>query len=53
MYACPNSLLERIEIVKAASSLYGSEAVEVINIITKSKMRPFFLLMPLPPAGVK
>jgi outer membrane receptor for ferrienterochelin and colicins len=38
----PNSLLERIEIVKGLRSLYGSEAVGgLINIITKSKNAPF------------
>jgi outer membrane receptor for ferrienterochelin and colicins len=47
----PNSLLERIEIVKGPASS-GSEAVGgLINIITKSKMRPFSDA--LPPAGVK
>jgi outer membrane receptor for ferrienterochelin and colicins len=50
----PNSLLERIESKGPRFSLYGSEAVGgLINIIKKiQKMRPF-LLMPLPPAGVK
>jgi outer membrane receptor for ferrienterochelin and colicins len=38
----PNSLLERIEIVKGPASS-GSEAVGgLINIITKSKNAPFF-----------
>ncbi|NJS16525.1 MAG: TonB-dependent receptor plug domain-containing protein [Nostocaceae cyanobacterium CSU_2_110] len=39
----PNSMIERIEIVKGpASSLYGSEAIGgLINIITKNrKMHP-------------
>jgi outer membrane receptor for ferrienterochelin and colicins len=54
VYGLSNPLLERIEIVKGPLPLYGSEAVGgLINIITKTKMRPFFLLMPLPPAGVK
>jgi outer membrane receptor for ferrienterochelin and colicins len=41
LFGIPNSLVERIEIVKGpASSLYGSEAVGgLINIITKNPMK--------------
>jgi hypothetical protein len=48
----PNSLLERIDQGQRPSSL-EVKLGGLINIITKIQKMPVFLLMPLPPAGVK